>query len=232
MSALEIQKLSARYGDFQALFDIDLLAEAGETISIIGANGAGKSTLLNSVAGLQKEINGSIRLNGQRISGLLANEVAAKGIALVPEGRRLFASLTVEENLLMGAYCGRAGRWSLERMYSLFPRLRERRNSRATTLSGGEQQMVAIGRALMSNPVLLMCDELSLGLAPSVLQDIYATLAAVKDQDTIMIIVEQDIQRALAISDRVYVLQEGRVSLTGPPANFGHEQIFQAYFGV
>ena len=232
MSWLEVQKLSASYGDFQALFEVDLRADLGETIAIIGANGAGKSTLLNSIAGITKEIKGSVIFKGQRISGLRPHDVVTKGVALVPEGRHLFSSLSVEENILIGAYCGRPGYWSLERVYSLFPRLRERRNARATSLSGGEQQMAAFGRALMSNPALLMCDELSLGLAPNVIGEIYSSLTRIKEQGTIMLIVEQDIRQALAIADHVYCLQEGRIVLTGPPTTLSHEQILQAYFGV
>lgn len=232
MSSLEVQKLSASYGDFQALFDVDLVADLGETIAIIGANGAGKSTLLNSIAGITKEIRGSVIFNRQRISGLPANDVVTKGVALVPEGRHLFSSLSVEENILIGAYCGRAGYWSLERVYSLFPCLKERRMARAMSLSGGEQQMAAFGRALMSNPALLMCDELSLGLAPNVIREIYSCFTRIKEQGTIVLIVEQDIRQALAVADRVYCLQEGRVVLAGPPASLSDGQILQAYFGV
>ena len=232
MSVLEVQKLSANYGDFQALFEVNLLADPGETIAIIGANGAGKSTLLNSIAGMVPAIKGTIIFNGQRISGLRSHEVVQEGIALVPEGRHLFSSLSVEENILMGAYSGRQGYWSLDRVYSLFPRLRERRKARATALSGGEQQMAAFGRALMSNPAVLMCDELSLGLAPNIIGEIYSTLARIKEQGTMMLIVEQDIRQALAVADHVYCLQEGRMVLTGPPASLSHNQILQAYFGM
>lgn len=229
---LEVCKLSAHYGQFQALFAIDILARPSETIAIIGANGAGKSTLLKAIAGLVTADRNSIVFAGESIGGLRPCDVVVKGIALVPEGRRLFPSLSVEENILMGAFSGRPGEWSLERVYSLFPRLRERCRQLATSMSGGEQQMVAIGRALMSNPTLLMCDELSLGLAPNVVEDIYATLARIKGQGTTMIIVEQNVRKALTVADRVYCLQEGRISLEGKPADLSHEQISRAYFGA
>ena len=232
MSLLDIRGLSAHYGDFQALFDLDLHADLGETLAIIGANGAGKSTLLKAVAGALAVPQQAIVFDGETIGGARPAELVAKGIALVPEGRRLFASLSVEENLLMGSYAKRPGKWSLARIYETFPKLRERRGQLATTLSGGEQQMVAIGRALMSNPRLLMCDELSLGLAPVVVADIYRLLAQIKDTGTTLLIVEQDIRQATAISDRVYCLQEGRVSLTARSAEVTHEQITLAYFGT
>ena len=232
MNLLEIRKLSARYGESQVLFDLDILVHLNEVIAIIGANGAGKSTLLRAIAGLARTERNSIVFAGEPIGGLRPYDVVAKGLALVPEGRRLFSSLSVEENLLMGTCSGRSGDWSLERVYSLFPRLRERRRQRAASMSGGEQQMVAIGRALMSNPRLLMCDELSLGLAPPVVEDIYAVLAGIKEQGATMIIVEQDIRKALSVADRMYCLQEGRVSLEGRPADLSHEQIARAYFGA
>lgn len=232
MKLLEIHKLSARYGDFQALFDIDLHACQGEAIAIIGSNGAGKSTLLQSIAGVVPVANESIRFDGMPVGGLHAWDVVSMGIALVPEGRRLFSSLTVEENLQMGAYAGNKGEWTLDTVYDLFPRLRERRHQTACTLSGGEQQMVAIGRALMSSPRLLMCDELSLGLAPIIIGQIYETLAKIKERGTTMLLVEQDIRQAMAISDRLYCLQAGRVSLEGRPGELTQDQISRAYFGV
>ena len=175
-SLLAVNALSAFYGDFQALFGIDLLLDAGERIAIIGANGAGKSTCLNSIAGAIADKHGAIVYDGVGIDRLDASAVARLGIALVPEGRKLFPSLTVEENLRMGRFAGRPGPWSLERVYGLFPVLREKRRAAATSLSGGQQQMVAIGRGLMANPRLLMCDEMSLGLSPAVVRSIYAAL--------------------------------------------------------
>jgi len=232
MSLLEINKLSAYYGDFQALFGIDLNANQGETVAIIGANGAGKSTFLQSIAGLVPVAKEYITFDGKQIGGMNAYDVVSTGIALVPEGRRLFASLTVEENLLMGAYAAAKGDWTLKRVYGLFPNLEKRRTQAAGTLSGGEQQMVAVGRALMSNPKLLMCDELSLGLAPIIIGQIYATLVKIKEHGTTLLLVEQDIRQAMAVSDRLYCFQAGRVSLVGRPSELNHEQISRAYFGV
>jgi branched-chain amino acid transport system ATP-binding protein len=232
MSLLEIRKLSAYYGDFQALFDIDLHADAGETIAIIGANGAGKSTFLQTIAGVVPVAKECIVFNGKSIGGMRSWEVVSTGVALVPEGRRIFPSLTVEENLVMGAYAAAKGDWTLKRVYELFPRLEERRTQAACTMSGGEQQMVAIGRALMSNPKLLMCDELSLGLAPKIIGQIYETLAKVKNYGTTMLLVEQDIRQAMAVSDRIYCFQAGRVSLEARPGEITQDEISRAYFGV
>ena len=232
MNLLEIKRLSARYGDFQALFDVDFHAEDGETVAIIGANGAGKSSFLNSIAGVVAAPRDSIVFAGEPIGGLRSCDVAARRVALVPEGRRLFPSLTVEENLLMGAYAGASGEWNLERVYSVFPQLAGRSRQGASTLSGGEQQMVAVGRALMANPRLLMCDELSLGLAPVVVGQIYEALTRLKGAGFTMLLVEQDIRQAMAVADRVYCFQEGRVSLEGRPADLSQEQVSRAYFGV
>src|SRR5208283_768927 len=173
---LKVRNLVARYGDFQALFGVDFDADEGRIAALIGANGAGKSTFLRSIAGLMPSKGGEIRFQNDDIAALPADEVVRRGISMVPEGRRLFRSLTVEENLRVGAFAGRSGRWTLETVYALFPVLKERRSNPATALSGGQQQMVAIGRALMSNPDLLLCDELSLGLSPAVVKDIYAVL--------------------------------------------------------
>jgi branched-chain amino acid transport system ATP-binding protein len=232
MSLLEVSGLRAFYGDFQALFGLDLAIAAGETVAIIGANGAGKSTFLKAVTGLLAAPREAVRFDGEAIGGLPAFEIMARGIAMVPEGRKLFPSLSVEENLMIGAW-GRSGggRWSLETVYALFPVLRERRSKPATALSGGQQQMVAIGRALMSNPRLLLCDEISLGLAPVVIRDIYAALPAIRSEGTAIIVVEQDIQQALRVSDRVYCFNEGRITLTGRPDALSREAIHDAYFG-
>jgi len=229
---LETRGLTAFYGDFQALFGIDVTVGAGEVIALIGSNGAGKSTFLKSIAGLLRARAGHILYRGEPLDGIAPENVVGKGIALVPEGRRLFASLTVEENLLLGAYCGRPGRWNLQSIYALFPALRERRHYAATALSGGQQQMVAIGRALMSNPDLLMCDELSLGLAPVIVREIYAALPAIVGEGMSAIVVEQDVQLARRVSSRVYCFQEGRVSLSGVSADVSDEAITQAYFGA
>jgi len=231
MALLETRDLEAFYGDFQALFGVTISVNDGETIAIIGANGAGKSTFLKNVAGLLASGPGKVGFAGDDISGLPAFEIARRGIALVPEGRRLFPSLSVEENIQVGAYA-RSGQWSLSRVYELFPVLAQRRHLPARSLSGGQQQMCAIGRALMTGPRLLMCDELSLGLAPVVIRDIYASLPAIKSEGTSVIIVEQDIVQAMAVADRVYCFQEGRMTLTGRPSDLTRDQIHNAYFGM
>jgi branched-chain amino acid transport system ATP-binding protein len=233
MPILETRKLTAFYGDFQALYGIDTTLEKGQTIAIIGANGAGKSTFLKSITGLIHGAPDSVLLDGTPIGTRPAADIVKRGIALVPEGRRLFHSLTVEENLLIGGY-GRKmpGPWTLDRVYALFPILRERRSSATPTLSGGQQQMAAIGRALMSNPRVLLCDEISLGLAPIVIADIYAGLPQIKAEGTSVVLVEQDIVQAMKVADRVYCFQEGRLSLAGRPRDLTREQIHRAYFGA
>lgn len=228
---LETTGLTAFYGDFQALFGIDFRVEAGETVAIIGSNGAGKTTFLRSITGMIANDRDSIRWDGEPIGDLPANRIVARGIAMVPEGRRLFPSLTVEENLRIGAYA-RSGEWTVERVIDLFPFIAERRRAPATALSGGQQQMVAIGRALMSNPRLLLCDEISLGLAPTIIKSIYDALPRICEGGTTLLIVEQDIRQAMQMSDRVYCLQEGRVTLEGRPADLTHDQIREAYFGM
>ncbi|EKD60580.1 MAG: hypothetical protein ACD_54C00662G0002 [uncultured bacterium] len=230
---LDIAGLTANYGDFQALFGVDLTLNAGETVAIIGANGAGKTTLMRAITGIVRAASGVIALEGAPISKLAAPDVLMAGVAMVPEGRKLFPSLTVEENLLIGAHARKvAGPWNLEAIYDLFPILKERRLSPGTALSGGQQQMVAIGRALMSNPRVLLCDEISLGLAPVIIRDIYAAVPKIKASGASMIVVEQDIGQALKIADRVYCMMEGRVTLTGTPATLSREAIHDAYFGV
>jgi branched-chain amino acid transport system ATP-binding protein len=229
---LETRRLDAFYGDFQALFGIDFRVGRGETVAIIGANGAGKSTLLRSITGVLPASPDAILFDGAAIGGLAAHEIVRRGIAMVPEGRRLFPSLSVEENLAVGGYTGRAGDWHLERVFALFPVLGERRRSPATALSGGQQQMAAIGRALMANPKLLLCDEISLGLAPVAIKDLYAAMSEVARAGTTVVVVEQDINQAMAIADRVYCLLEGRVSLQGRPIELALDRISRAYFGV
>ena len=229
---LQAEHLDVFYGDFQALADISLDIVAGEITAVIGANGAGKSTLLKTIAGLIRPRRGELRFEGRPIGGLPANEVVRRGIALVPEGRRLFSSLSVEENLVVGGALKRPGPWNLRRIYDLFPILEERRKARSLSLSGGQQQMVAIGRALMSNPQLLLCDEISLGLAPIVIRDIYETLPMVLHGGTSAVIVEQDVAQALKVARRVYCLQEGRVVLSGAAESLTREVVAEAYFGV
>jgi len=229
---LTVDRLDAFYGDFQALFSVSMTVAAGEIAAVIGANGAGKSTLLASIAGLMDARREAIRFDGAPIGGGPAHKTVARGIALVPEGRRLFSSLTVEENLLVGGQLGRPGPWTLARVYELFPALAERRRLPSTALSGGEQQMVAIGRALMSNPRLILCDEISLGLAPIAVRDIYARLPSIIAEGAAVVIVEQDIVQALSAANHVYCLQEGRVALSGAAGTLTRDAISAAYFGV
>ena len=232
MSLLKVTGLKAFYGDFQALFGIDLEIAEGEAVAIIGSNGAGKSTFLRAVTGLLAAPPEAVIFDGEPIGGIPAYDIVGKGLAMVPEGRRLFPSLSVEENLLLGGYTGRAGPWKLERVYDLFPVLGERRNIPGTALSGGEQQMAAIGRALMSNPRLLLCDEISLGLAPVVIRSIYDALPGIMAEGTSILVVEQDIGQAMKMADRLYCFQEGRVSLESKPEALTREQISAAYFGI
>jgi branched-chain amino acid transport system ATP-binding protein len=233
MVLLETHGLTAFYGAFQALFGVDITLDAGETVAIIGANGAGKTTLMRSISGLIANTPGQVLFDGRPIGALPAPDVVGLGIAMVPEGRKLFPSLSVEENLLIGKY-GRAtgGSWSLETVYDLFPILKERRNSPSTSLSGGQQQMVAIGRALMSNPRVLLCDEISLGLAPVVIRDIYSAFPKIRAEGASIVIVEQDIGQALKVADRLYCMMEGRVTLSGTPNSIGRDEIHSAYFGA
>ena len=229
---LNIAKLDAFYGDFQALYGLDLTLAQGEVLAIIGANGAGKTTLLRSIAGLMANQPEQIRYRGEPIGALRADQVAARGLALVPEGRQLFPSLSVEENLIIGGRVGRKGPWSLSKVYELVPILEERKPQASTSLSGGQQQMVAIGRALMSNPDLILFDEISLGLAPIIIKDIYDALPGIVGGGMSAVIVEQDVTKALAVSSRVYCLQEGRVSLEGNSQTVSRDEISRAYFGI
>ena len=232
MSLLQTHDLSAFYGDFQALFDINVSVEQGETVAVIGANGAGKTTFLRAVAGALPTAPEMVTFDGKPIGHLTPHDIVRLGIVMVPEGRRLFPSLTVEENLLLGGHSERPGPWNLRRVYELFPRLRELRHLPAPALSGGQQQMTAIGRALMANPRLLLCDELSLGLAPVVIRDIYQCLGAVIAEGTTVVLVEQDINRALDASTRFYCFQEGHLALTAPTQGFDRAAITAAYFGL
>lgn len=230
---LSIENLEAWYDDAKVLHGVSLTAKKGEILSLIGANGAGKSTLLKCICGLLPKKTGSIRFNNEAIHKLFANDVVARGISLVPEGRRLFPSLTVEENLLLGGQVKRPGPWNLDAIYGLFPVLKEKRNMPSTSLSGGQQQMVAIGRGLMSNPDIILLDELSLGLAPIVIKDIYAMLPRIVGNGGLTaILVEQDVTRALNSADQFLCMQEGRVSLQGVPKAFTRDQISAAYFGM
>jgi branched-chain amino acid transport system ATP-binding protein len=231
---LEIDSLQVWYGDLQALYGVTLQLDEGRVLALIGANGAGKSTLLSAVCGLlegEERTRGAIRLAGAEVLGRPAEALAHEGVALVPEGRILFPSLSVEENLRMGMLTRRAGHWTLARVYELFPVLQEFRERPATSLSGGQQQMVSIGRALLSNPRLLLCDEISLGLAPVIVRQIYQSLEQVRAQGMSIVLVEQDVQRACQAADHVCCLLKGRVTLQGAADAFDHAQIAQAYFG-
>jgi branched-chain amino acid transport system ATP-binding protein len=232
VTLLTIDSIDCFYGDFQALFGVSLEVDEGETIAIIGANGAGKSTLLAAVAGLVQPASGELRFDGRLIGSLPAHRRVAAGISLVPEGRRIFPSLTVEENLRIGAHRRRRGPWGLHKVYDLFPALDKLSGRWGGTLSGGEQQMCAIGRALMGNPRLVLLDELSLGLAPTIIKAIYETIDAISREGTTVVLVEQDIGQALAAAGRAYCLLEGRVSLHGQTGELTREQVVEAYFGV
>ena len=229
---LRTQGLTAFYGDAQALFGIDFELFAGELVAIIGANGAGKSTFLKCLTGLIKTSSNAVFWKEQAIGGIAPGAIVRFGMTMVPEGRRLFPSLTVEENLLMGGNAHRHGPWDLARIYKLFPILKEKKGLPSTSLSGGQQQMVAIGRALMSNPEVLLCDELSLGLAPIVIKEIYSAMPEITDEGMTVVIVEQDVAMAKRVSKRLYCFQEGLVSLQGYSESLTQEAISQAYFGV
>jgi branched-chain amino acid transport system ATP-binding protein len=221
---LRVDDIDVFYRDFQALWGVSLEARRGQIVSVIGANGAGKSTLLNTLAGLMQPKKGTIHFMGDSISGLDAYETVAREIALVPEGRRVFPRLTVYENLIMEN--------NLEKVYELFPRLAERHKQMAATLSGGEQQMLAVGRALMSEPQLLLCDEISLGLAPVVIKEIYQRLRQINTEGITIVLVEQDIRQSLKVADHAYVMLEGKVVFGGDPNEMTEEQVKKAYFGV
>jgi len=229
---LVVKGLQAFYGDFQALFGVDVTVNVGDTIALIGANGAGKSTFLRAITGLLRTEPRSVLFDGLPIGGRSPAEIVRLGVAMTPEGRRIFPSLTVEENLALGAWTKpRRIKAAIERAYALFPALKSRRYNPGVALSGGEQQMVAIARALASEPRLLLCDEISLGLAPIVVNELYAALPAIKALGASLIVVEQDVSRALAVADWVYCFQEGHVALSSRAADLTKEQIHEAYFG-
>ncbi|HEY5727900.1 MAG TPA: ABC transporter ATP-binding protein [Acidimicrobiia bacterium] len=229
---LTVAGLDSFYGAFQALFGVSLTVAEGEIVAVIGANGAGKSTMLRSIAGLLPATPDQVLFEGAPIGGERPDRVAARGVTLVPEGRRIFARLTVEENLLIGGHTGRVGPWGIDRVYSLFPMLGERRRQHGTSLSGGQQQMLAIGRGLMANPSLLLLDEISLGLAPIAVRDLYQVIPRLRDDGITVLLVEQDVRQAQAVADRVYCLLEGRVSLEAAAGEVDHSALVAAYFGV
>jgi len=229
---LDVRALTAHHGQLRALTGVSLSVFPGDVYAIIGANGAGKSTLLRSIAGLHRPTTGSILLDGADVTSQRPERRVAAGIAMVPEGRRLFGSLTVEENLLVGSSYARPGPWTVERVYELFSWMRERRTQRAAQLSGGEQQAVAIGRALVTNPRVLLLDELSLGLAPVVVRRIYSTLPELLAGGITVLLVEQDVSQALHVASRIHCLLEGRTTLEGSPEGVSPQRIESAYFGL
>jgi branched-chain amino acid transport system ATP-binding protein len=229
---LEVRGISVDHGQLRAVRDLSLSVRAGEVYAIIGANGAGKSTLLRTIAGLHAPAEGRIMLDGDDVTGEPPESRLAAGIALVPEGRRLFPSLTLEENLLVGSTRARPGPWNVARVYELFDWMPARRRQRTAQLSGGEQQAVAIGRALVANPRVLLLDELSLGLAPRVVRQIYGLLPELLSSGTTVLLVEQDVGQAVRVATRIQCLLEGRTTLEGEPGRFTPEQIEAAYFGL
>ena len=229
---LEVRDLTVHHGQLQALSGVSLRVEAGEVYAIIGANGAGKSTLLRAIAGLHRPTSGSVLLDGADIARLRPEKRVAAGVVMVPEGRRLFPTLTVEENLQVGASYARPGPWNIGRIYELFGWMGGRRRQLAAQLSGGEQQSVAIGRALVANPRVLLLDELSLGLAPVVVRRIYETLPELLASGLTVLLVEQDVSQALRVAGRIHCLLEGRTTLQGPPGGLTAEAIEGAYFGL
>ncbi|MHB0978843.1 MAG: ABC transporter ATP-binding protein [Thermoleophilia bacterium] len=229
---LEVESVSTGYGSFQALFNVSLRVDEGEMLAVIGANGAGKSTLLKTICGLLRSEDHKVRFGGAPIGSLPAHRRVGLGISLVPEGRWVFPSLTVHENLLVGAHSRRAGPWTVSKVQELFPMLGRLMNKQAAHLSGGEQQALAIGRGLMANPRLLLLDEVSLGLAPIVVAELYRAIPTIVAAGTTLIIVEQDIGQAIAVADRIVCLLEGRVVLQGRPDEVTRDQISEAYFGV
>jgi branched-chain amino acid transport system ATP-binding protein len=233
---LEARNLHIGYGDAPAVWDVSLDVAAGEIVAVIGPNGAGKTTLINAIAGLLRCRQGELRFDGVDMTSVRAHDYCSHGIALVPEGRRLFATMSVEENLELGCYlpAARAGRdQSLERVYGLFPILRDKRAQLAGELSGGQQQMVAIGRALMARPRIVLFDEPSLGLAPTIVDDMFEIIARVRDEGAAVLLVEQNVLKALGIADRAYVLEQGRIVSAGLPDELLKQpHIREAYLGV
>jgi branched-chain amino acid transport system ATP-binding protein len=232
VTLLSVDGLEARYGQLKAIRGVSLGIEKGETVALVGANGAGKTTLLRTIAGAHRIAAGRIAFNGEDIGGRSAHARAALGLALVPEGRHLFARLTVEENLLLARSAGRTGAWTIDAVMEAFPNLKDRRRSLAGTLSGGEQQATAIGRALMMNPELLLLDEVSLGLAPMVVERLYVQLEGLKSSGVAMLLVEQDLKRAMGTASRTICMLEGLIVVEGPTATLTREEVTEAYFGL
>jgi branched-chain amino acid transport system ATP-binding protein len=232
MSLLSIRNLDVRHGLLQAVRGVSFDVAKGDVLALVGANGAGKTTLLRSIAGAHLPASGHVLLDDQDLTAVPSHKRIAKGIALVPEGRRLFLQMTVEENLLLGETVGRKGEWSIERVFDAFPNLKPRRHAKTGHLSGGEQQATAIGRALMSNPDILLLDEVSLGLSPLVVDRVYAQLQSLLTSGTTIVLVEQDLGRAMSVASRVICMLEGRIVLDKPAASASRDEITQAYFGL
>jgi branched-chain amino acid transport system ATP-binding protein len=232
LSLLAVERLDVRYGLLQAVRGVSFQIERGETVALVGANGAGKTTLLRAIAGAHPTTGGRVLFNGAEVTRAPSHQRVCSGLALVPEGRRLFAQMSVEENLLLARAAGRSGAWTLDAVMEAFPNLRARRKARAGTLSGGEQQATAIGRALMTNPELLMLDEVSLGLAPLAVERVYSSLWTLLTSGTTIILVEQDLTRALRVAGRVICMLEGRIALEGSAADLTRDAVTQAYFGL
>jgi branched-chain amino acid transport system ATP-binding protein len=232
VSLLSVEHLDLRYGLLEAVRDFSLAVGEGETVALVGANGAGKTTLLRAIAGAHRPSGGTIVFDGVDVTRMRAHRRVQMGIALVPEGRRLFSGLTVEENLLVAAQRRRPGRWTVDTVIEAFPLLERLRHQRAATLSGGEQQATAIGRALIANPSLLLLDEVSLGLAPAAVEAVYRSLATVIEEGSTIVLVEQDLTRAMSVADRVVCMLEGRIVLEGARGELTREQITEAYFGL
>jgi len=232
---LEVKNLNVNYGDFQALHNISLKIKKGSVVSIIGSNGAGKSTLLNTILGINKPTSGKISFLGDQIESMATHEIVAKGISMAPEGSKVFQKMTVKENLIMGAYLPHVRKNKeamLEKVYTLFPVLKEKSEQEATYLSGGQRQMLAIARAIMSEPKLLFCDEISLGLAPVIIKDIYMTIKEINREGLTIVLVEQDLKRSLKHSDYSYVMLKGKVVMEGKSAELCEDEVKDAYFGV
>lgn len=236
MGFLEVNNIDVSYGDVQVIFDLSMHIQEGEVVSIIGGNGAGKSTLLRTISGLMKPSSGQISFKGRSMHILPPEEIVNHGIVHVPEGRRLFSLMTIKDNLIVGAYNKEADKYkeqTLAQVYEMLPRLKERENQTALTMSGGEQQMVAIGRGLMARPKILMLDEPSLGLAPVLVKSIFETIRKIADQGTTVLLVEQDVNHSLRLSDRGYVLEHGRVALEGKADELlANPHIKEAYLGI
>jgi len=232
MSLLAIDRLDARYGLLQAVRKVTFAMEPGEIVALVGANGAGKSTLLRAIAGAHPLAGGRIAFDGEDVSQTRAYTRVARGIALVPEGRRLFPEMTVEENLQVAMRVGRRGYWTFETVFQLFPFLRERRRAIASNLSGGERQAAAIGRALMTNPRLVLLDEVSLGLAPVAIEGLYRNMKALQQGGATLLLVEQELTRAMSVATRVMCMLEGRIVLDRPAGDVTRQQVIDAYFGL